>query len=177
MGCVVHTTKKKAASEIDDRPPRTSNILVSPRTFVQRHRQVTPVYNRTPTTVQMLLFADDTYHNVFVTGTTNEVGQPPSRIFVMFWLSRQRRRSLWFLVVQSRRATDEKTEGDQSAKFNGTCFVVQLLQSVSIVTTLAVFGSTSFGRASPEVLLLMLAAVGGVKSREASVLLAPSHTL
>ena len=34
----------------------------------------------------MLLLGEETYHNVFVTGTTSERAQPQSSFSVMFWL-------------------------------------------------------------------------------------------
>ena len=71
-------------------PPNSE--LASPRTLVQRHRQMTPVYNRFSVTNQVLLLADKTYHIVFVNGTTSGFAQPPSRTSVTFQLVAVRER-------------------------------------------------------------------------------------
>ena len=103
-------------------PPYTE--LVSPRTFVQRHKQVTPVYNRIPITVlYVAAWRGDASQCLRRGHDENKLAQPLSAFSVMFWLVvvpekefHQYHCGSWLrsAVVQSMKNRD-----DQSAKHNG----------------------------------------------------------
>ena len=115
------------------------------------------------------------HHNVSVTGTTNELAQPPSRISVMFWLvvvpEKEFHQYLCGSRLRSAAVQRMKNTGQPVSKAQRkfgayrTRSVVQLWQNLPhSQNTGNALRPTKNGGASPEVVLrLLIAAVGGVK--------------